>query len=300
MTFVDIRDRYGITQVVSTTRLTQLSAKKPTISDASSCELQITGKVAERYAKNPEMPTGDIEIEAQTHRAQPFGSATVHHRGRERRAAMTYAQIRRYLDLRRPAARQHRVAPPYGHGGTPLSRQQGIPRNRNPNARRLHSRRRTRLCGPLAHESRPVLCPAPVAQTLKQLLMVSGYGPLLPDSEMCFRDEDLRADRQPEFTQIDREMSFVNQDDIIQPVSRVWPSHLFKELRGVELTEPFIRMPWADAMRLYSSDKPDLRFGMTFVELMDVLKGTRIPACLTTQHTSEASAPPALPSYTRK
>ena len=88
----------------------------------------------------------------------------------------------------------------------------------------------------------------------------------------CFRDEDLRADRQPEFTQIDCEMSFVEQEDIISTFEGM-AKHLFKELRGVELTEPFIRMPWADAMKYYGSDKPDLRFGMKFVELMDILKG---------------------------
>ena len=108
-------------------------------------------------------------------------------------------------------------------------------------------------------------------QTLKQLLMVSGFDRYFQIVK-CFRDEDLRADRQPEFTQIDCEMSFVEQEDIIQMFEGM-AKHLFKELRGVELTEPFLRMPWADAMKYYGSDKPDLRFGMKFVELMDVLKG---------------------------
>ena len=88
----------------------------------------------------------------------------------------------------------------------------------------------------------------------------------------CFRDEDLRADRQPEFTQIDCEMSFVEQEDIIEMFEGM-AKHLFKELRGVELNEPFLRMPWSDAMKYYGSDKPDLRFGMKFVELMDIMKG---------------------------
>ena len=108
-------------------------------------------------------------------------------------------------------------------------------------------------------------------QTLKQLLMVSGMDRYFQIVK-CFRDEDLRADRQPEFTQIDCEMSFVEQEDIISTFEGM-AKHLFKELRGVELTEPFIRMPWADAMKYYGSDKPDLRFGMKFVELMDILKG---------------------------
>ena len=108
-------------------------------------------------------------------------------------------------------------------------------------------------------------------QTLKQLLMVSGMDRYFQIVK-CFRDEDLRADRQPEFTQIDCEMSFVEQDDVINLFEGM-AVHLFKELRGVELTTPFIRMPWADAMKYYGSDKPDLRFGMRFVELMDIMKG---------------------------
>ena len=109
-------------------------------------------------------------------------------------------------------------------------------------------------------------------QLFKQLLMVAGFDRYYQIVK-CFRDEDLRADRQPEFTQIDCEMSFVEQNDIIELFEGM-AKHLFKELRGVELTEPFQRMPWADAMKYYGSDKPDLRFGMEFVELMDILKGS--------------------------
>jgi aspartyl-tRNA synthetase len=109
-------------------------------------------------------------------------------------------------------------------------------------------------------------------QTLKQLLMVAGFDRYFQIAK-CFRDEDLRADRQPEFTQIDCEMSFVTQDDVIELFEGM-AKHLFKTLRGVDLGEaPFLRMPWADAMKYYGSDKPDLRFGMKFVELMDIMKG---------------------------
>ncbi len=257
MTFVDIRDRYGITQVVFNNEV-----------DAALCEeanhlgrefvVQITGKVAERYAKNPEMPTGDIEIEAQTltvlNRSEvpPFTIEDESDGGDDIR--MKY----RYLDLRRPCVRanielRHRMTMEV--------------------RRYLDSKGFLEIETPMLVGSTPgqfyALPQSP--QTLKQLLMVSGMDRYFQIVK-CFRDEDLRADRQPEFTQIDCEMSFVNQDDIINLFEGM-AKHLFKELRGVELTEPFIRMPWADAMRLYGSDKPDLRFGMTFVELMDVLKG---------------------------
>ena len=114
-------------------------------------------------------------------------------------------------------------------------------------------------------------------QTLKQLLMVSGFDRYFQIAK-CFRDEDLRADRQPEFTQIDCEMSFVEQDDVINLFEGM-AKYLFKEIRGVEMDEPFMRMPWADAMKYYGSDKPDLRFGMKFVELMDIMKGHGFPVC---------------------
>ena len=112
-------------------------------------------------------------------------------------------------------------------------------------------------------------------QTLKQLLMVSGFDRYFQIAK-CFRDEDLRADRQPEFTQIDCEMSFVEQDDVINLFEGM-AKYLFKEIHGVEMNEPFMRMPWADAMKYYGSDKPDLRFGMKFVELMDIMKGHGFP-----------------------
>jgi aspartyl-tRNA synthetase len=109
-------------------------------------------------------------------------------------------------------------------------------------------------------------------QTLKQLLMVAGFDRYFQIVK-CFRDEDLRADRQPEFTQIDCEMSFVSQNDVLETFEGM-AKHLFKVMRGVEFDGPFLRLPWAEAMRRFGSDKPDMRFGMEFVELMDTLKGT--------------------------
>ena len=112
-------------------------------------------------------------------------------------------------------------------------------------------------------------------QLFKQMLMIAGFDRYYQIVK-CFRDEDLRADRQPEFTQIDCEMSFVEQDDVINLFEGM-AKYLFKEIRGVEMNEPFMRMPWADAMKYYGSDKPDLRFGMKFVELMDIMKGHGFP-----------------------
>ena len=134
-------------------------------------------------------------------------------------------------------------------------------------------------------------------QTLKQLLMVSGMDRYFQIVK-CFRDEDLRADRQPEFTQIDCEMSFVNQDDVIGLFEGM-AKHLFRELRGVELDEPFTRMPWADAMKYYGSDKPDLRFDMKFVELMDVMKGYGFPVFDSAAYIGGICAKGAA-TYTRK
>ena len=134
-------------------------------------------------------------------------------------------------------------------------------------------------------------------QLYKQLLMVSGMDRYYQIAK-CFRDEDLRADRQPEFTQIDCEMSFVEQEDIITTFEGM-AKHLFKTLRGVELTEPFVRMPWSDAMKYYGSDKPDLRFDMKFVELMDIMKGHGFPVFDSAAYIGGICAEGAA-SYTRK
>ena len=271
MTFVDIRDRYGITQLVFNQEV-----------DAALCEkanklgreyvIQVTGTVRERSSKNPNIPTGEIEIivsELNVLNAAvtpPFTIEDDTDGGDDLR--MKY----RYLDLRRNAVRKnlelrHRMAfevrnyldkqgfleveTPVLVNSTPEgARDFVVPSRMNPG--QFYA-----------------LPQSP--QTLKQLLMVSGFDRYFQIVK-CFRDEDLRADRQPEFTQIDCEMSFVEQEDIITTFEGM-AKHLFKTLRGVELNEPFQRMSWADAMKYYGSDKPDLRFGMKFVELMDVMKG---------------------------
>ncbi len=271
MTFLDLRDRYGLTQVVFNVE-----------NDAALTEaanhlgreyvVQVVGDVAERTSKNPNLPTGDIEIVARELRVlnpsevPPFTIEDDTDGGDDLR--MRY----RYLDLRRNCVRRN----------LELRHRMTMEVRRYLDSKGFLEIETPMLVGSTPEGARDFVVPSRMnpgqfyalpqsPQTLKQLLMVSGIDRYFQIVK-CFRDEDLRADRQPEFTQIDCEMSYVEQDDIINLFEGM-ARHLFKELRGVELPEPFQRMSWADAMKYYGSDKPDLRFGMRFVELMDVLKG---------------------------
>ena len=275
MTFIDLRDRYGITQLVFNEEL-----------DAPLCEranklgreyvIQVTGNVNERFSKNNNIPTGEIEIIVNElnvlneSEVPPFTIEDKTDGGDDIR--MKY----RYLDLRRPSIRQNlelrhkmciavrnylsnqgflEVETPMLIGSTPEgARDFVVPSRMNPG--QFYA-----------------LPQSP--QTLKQLLMVAGFDRYFQIVK-CFRDEDLRADRQPEFTQIDCEMSFVEQEDVISTFEGM-AKHLFKELRGVDIEGDFIRLPWAEAMRRFGSDKPDMRFGMEFVELMDTMKKGTFP-----------------------
>lgn len=271
MTFIDLRDRYGITQLVFNEDV-----------DASLCEqanhlgreyvIQITGKVSERFSKNKNIPTGDIEIIVSslhvlnTSLTPPFTIEDNTDGGDDIR--MKY----RYLDLRRTAVRKN----------LELRHKMTIEVRKYLDSQGFIEVETPILVGSTPEGARDFVVPSRMnpgqfyalpqsPQTLKQLLMVSGFDRYFQIAK-CFRDEDLRADRQPEFTQIDCEMSFVEQDDVINLFEGM-TKYLFKTIRGVELTEPFRRMPWAEAMKYYGSDKPDLRFDMKFVELMDILKG---------------------------
>ena len=272
MTFVDIRDRYGITQVVFNESVDADLCAQANKLGREYC-VQVKGTVSERSSKNPKIPTGDIEINAKELTilsesiTPPFTIEDNTDGGDDLR--MKY----RYLDLRRKPVRQnlelrHRmtilirnfldshdfieVETPILIGSTPEgARDFVVPSRMNPG--QFYA-----------------LPQSP--QTLKQLLMVSGFDRYFQIAK-CFRDEDLRADRQPEFTQIDCEMSFVEQDDVVDLFEDM-VRHLFKEVRGVELPAKLTQMTWHEAMRRFGSDKPDLRFGMEFVELMDILKGT--------------------------
>ncbi|HIT82814.1 MAG TPA: aspartate--tRNA ligase, partial [Candidatus Avibacteroides faecavium] len=271
MTFVDLRDRYGITQLVfNDEHIAGICDQANKL--GREYVLQVSGRVDERSSKNANLPTGDIEVlvDKLTVLNQsivpPFTIEDNTDGGDDLR--MKY----RYLDLRRAAVRKnlelrHKMAFEVRsyldkHGF--LEVETPVLVNSTPEGARdfvVPSRMNPGQFYALPQSP----------QTLKQLLMVSGFDRYFQIVK-CFRDEDLRADRQPEFTQIDCEMSFVEQEDILQLFEGM-AKHLFKTIKGIEFNEPFRRMTWNDAMRLYGSDKPDLRFGMEFVEVMDVMQG---------------------------
>ena len=275
MTFIDLRDRYGITQLVFNEEV-----------NAELCEranrlgrefvIQVKGTVNERFSKNQHIPTGDIEIIVSeldvlnSSLTPPFTIEENTDSGDDIR--MKY----RYLDLRRANVRSN----------LELRHKMTIEVRKYLDSQGFIEVETPILVGSTPEGARDFVVPSRMnpgqfyalpqsPQTLKQLLMVSGFDRYFQIAK-CFRDEDLRADRQPEFTQIDCEMSFVEQDDVINLFEGM-AKYLFKEIRGVEMNEPFMRMPWADAMKYYGSDKPDLRFGMKFVELMDIMKGHGFP-----------------------
>ncbi len=267
MTFVDLRDRYGITQLVFNQEI-----------DADLCEaanhlgreyvIQIEGAVSERESKNKNIPTGEIEIIVSRltvlnqSAVPPFTIEDKTDGGDDLR--MQY----RYLDLRRPCVR----------GNLELRHKLVFEVRRYLDAQDFLEVETPFLIKSTPEGARDFVVPSRMnpgqfyalpqsPQQFKQLLMVAGFDRYFQIVK-CFRDEDLRADRQPEFTQIDCEMSFVEQEDVLQMFEGLI-KHLFKTLKGVEYSEPFMRMTWEDAMKYYGSDKPDLRFGMKFVELKE-------------------------------
>ena len=274
MTFVDIRDRYGITQIVFNEADDADLCAKANKLGREYC-IQVKGIVAERESKNANMPTGDIEILAKELNilsesvTPPFTIEDNTDGGDDLR--MKY----RYLDLRRTPVRKNLEL---RHKMTILIR------NFLDNLKFIEVETPI-LIGSTPEGARDFVVPSRMnpgqfyalpqsPQTLKQLLMVSGFDRYFQIAK-CFRDEDLRADRQPEFTQIDCEMSFVDQEDVIQ-IFEDLARHLFKEIRGVELPAKLQQMTWHEAMRRFGSDKPDLRFGMEFVELKEFFDGTGV------------------------
>jgi aspartyl-tRNA synthetase len=271
MTFIDIRDRYGITQLVFNTEI------NPELCEQANklgreFVIQVMGIVAERSNKNLNIPTGEIEIivdelkilnEAKT---PPFTIEDNTDGGDELR--MKY----RYLDLRRNSVRNNLI----------LRHQMAFETRRYLDQHGFLEVETPILIGSTPEGARDFVVPSRMnpgefyalpqsPQLFKQLLMVSGFDRYFQIAK-CFRDEDLRADRQPEFTQIDCEMSFVEQEDVLQTFEGL-VKHLFKFVKNIDFTDAFPRMTWHDAMKYYGSDKPDIRFDMKFVELKEEVSG---------------------------
>jgi aspartyl-tRNA synthetase len=271
MTFVDLRDRYGITQLAFNMEdNADLGAQANKL--GREFVIQATGTVIERSSKNKNIPTGEIEIVVSelkllnAAKLPPFTIEDETDGGDELR--MQY----RYLDLRRNPVQQK----------LRLRNQVALETRIYLNSKDFLDVETPVLIKSTPEGARDFVVPSRMnegqfyalpqsPQTFKQLLMVSGFDRYYQIVK-CFRDEDLRADRQPEFTQIDCEMAFVEQDDILNTFEGLI-KHLFKTVRGVEFTEPFPRMDYAEAMARYGSDKPDIRFGMEFVDLNDVAEG---------------------------
>ena len=297
MTFVDLRDRYGITQIVFNNEI-----------NAELCDranhlgreyvVQVRGTVSERQSKNANLPTGEIEIIADElnilNRSEvpPFTIEDNSDGGDDLRMQF------RYLDLRRSAVRRN----------LELRHRMGFELRKYLNDHGFLEVETPILVKSTPEGARDFVVPSRMnpgqfyalpqsPQLYKQLLMVAGFDRYFQIAK-CFRDEDLRADRQPEFTQIDCEMSFVEQEDVLQMFEGL-VKHIFKYVRDIDFTEPFPRMTWADAMRLYGSDKPDIRFGMTFVELKDLTEGHNFAVFDSAEYVGAICAP-GCATYTRK
>ena len=297
MTFIDLRDRYGITQLV-----VDAAAPAELVETATSLGreyvIQVVGTVLERQSKNAKMATGDIEIGIETIKilnkanTPPFTIEEESDGGEDLRAKYRYLDLRRG-PLQRALALRHRLAQeirtyldgqgfmeietPYLIKSTPEgARDFVVPSRMNPG--QFYA-----------------LPQSP--QTFKQLLMVAGYDRYFQIVK-CFRDEDLRADRQPEFTQIDCEMSFVEQEDVLNTFEGMM-RQMFKNAVGVDIPDPLPRMSWYDAMDNYGSDKPDIRFGMTIHEITDKVQGCGFSVFDSVEYVG-AIAVPGAASYTRK
>ena len=297
MTFVDLRDRYGITQIVFNTE-NDAALQEAASHLGREYVIQVTGKVAERTSKNANLPTGDIEIIATDLKVlnrsdvPPFTIEDDTDGGDDLR--MRY----RYLDLRRSCVRRN----------LELRHRMAFEIRRYLDSKGFLEVETPVLIKSTPEGARDFVVPSRMnpgqfyalpqsPQTFKQLLMVSGFDRYFQIVK-CFRDEDLRADRQPEFTQIDCEMSFVEQEDVLQMFEGL-VKHIFKYVKDIDFTEPFPRMTWADAMRLYGSDKPDTRFGMQFVELKDLTEGSGFSVMDSAPYVGAIVAP-GCAGYTRK
>lgn len=271
MTFIDLRDRYGITQLV-----VEADAAAELVEVATSLGreyvIQAVGEVVERQSKNPKMPTGDIEIKLQQIHilnksvTPPFTIEDESDGGEDIRAKYRYLDLRRG-PLQRALSLRHRIA----HEVRNYLDGQGFMEIETPYLIKSTPEGARDFVVPSRMNPGQFYALPQSPQTFKQLLMVAGYDRYM-QIVRCFRDEDLRADRQPEFTQIDCEMSFVEQDDVLNMFEGMMRT-LFKNVLDVEIPNPLPRMRWFDAMDRYGSDKPDVRFGMTIHEITPLVQG---------------------------
>lgn len=261
VSWIVLRDRYGVTQLVFEEGRSQANVLEQLKGISRECVLQVKGNVVERYSKNNEQPTGAIEILVDTLSilnpsiTPPFTIEEETDGGEDIR--MKY----RYLDLRRPTLRRN-LALRYqvNRAVRNYLDSQGFWDIETPFLIKSTPEGARDFVVPSRMNEGEFYALPQSPQTFKQLLMVSGYDRYYQIVK-CFRDEDLRADRQPEFTQIDCEMAFVEQEDVLMTFEGLF-KHVFKEVKGIELTEAFPRMTWDDAMWHYGNDKPDIRFGM--------------------------------------
>ena len=298
MTFVDLRDRYGITQLVFNESVNAALCEQANRLGREYC-IQAKGVVGERQSKNDKIATGDIEILVSEltvlspSAVPPFTIEDNTDGGDDLR--MKY----RYLDLRRNVVRSN----------LELRHRMTILIRNFLDAQQFIEVETPILIGSTPEGARDFVVPSRMnpgqfyalpqsPQTLKQLLMVAGFDRYFQIAK-CFRDEDLRADRQPEFTQVDCEMSFVDQEDVISLFEDMCRM-LFKEVRGVDLPAKLQQMTWHEAMRRFGSDKPDLRFGMEFVELKDVFDGKADFSVFNEAAYIGAICVPGCANYTRK
>ncbi len=297
MVFIDLRDRYGITQLVFNQEInSDLWEKANKLS--REYVVQVTGKVSERSNKNPNLSTGDIEILVSKltvlneSKIPPFTIEDATDGGDDLR--MKY----RYLDLRRNVVRKN----------LELRHQMTIETRQYLDNLGFLEVETPVLIASTPEGARDFVVPSRMnpgefyalpqsPQLFKQLLMVGGFDRYFQIVK-CFRDEDLRADRQPEFTQIDCEMSFVEQEDVLQTFEGL-VKHLFKTIKNIDFTEPFPRMQWSEAMKRFGSDKPDIRFGMEFVELKEIVTGHDFSVFDNAEYVGGICAPTCA-SYTRK
>lgn len=258
ITFIDLRDRYGVTQLLFNETLNPQLDATPI---GREYVIQVRGKVLERSNKNPKMPTGDVEIEVSEFAIMNIASVPPFTIEEDTDGGDELRMRYRYLDLRRPTLRRNlELRYKVNRAVRDYLDKQGFWDIETPFLIKSTPEGARDFVVPSRMNEGQFYALPQSPQTFKQLLMVSGYDRYYQIVK-CFRDEDLRADRQPEFTQIDCEMAFVEQEDILQTFEGLF-KHVFKEVKGVEITEQFPRMTWDDAMWNYGNDKPDIRFEM--------------------------------------